>query len=491
MLVGTGAQRDTYPQRILFHRWIVPICSLLLLAALVPVAHAVDISAPVNVSSRRSSQAEAAIAVNPLNPQDVVVASNVEYGFGILVAVSHDGGVTWSRTVLGDVDRFGIACCDPTIAWDESGTLFLAWLGLERSFVPTVIPILMSTDAGDSWQVYRRLRPADPEHQPQTSTAFRTLSREDGEGERGGGVDQPTIAVGHRSLWVIWSHAGWLQTAGAKIRGLGDLGPLRGGVHDVPRSKNCTFGDLAVGPRGEVIQVCQRDVPSSDPRRSVLRVNLDADGLRVGPFDAGRVVARTNVSLFEPIPAQRSRTIDAEAGFAWDHRLGPGGRLYLIYTDEPDDETDNTDVMLMTSDDRGGSWTEPRAVVAAPRSPFLPRIAIDHVSGQLAIGFHDARRDRGSGAFDTDGRPNTDAMYSLILSADAGAVWTPIAFVSQGPSNAAAAGNEVDFGDYTGLAFVADIVRPAWADNSNSTGDNPDGTLADFDVYTAAVTATA
>jgi hypothetical protein len=59
--------------------------------------------------------------------------------------------------------------------------------------------------------------------------------------------------------------------------------------------------------------------------------------------------------------------------------------------------------------------------------------------------------------------------------------------VSQGVSNAVAARNGIDFGDYTGLAFHAGIAMPAWADNSNSTGDNPDGALHAFDIYTARV----
>lgn len=30
--------------------------------------------------------------------------------------------------------------------------------------------------------------------------------------------------------------------------------------------------------------------------------------------------------------------------------------------------------------------------------------------------------------------------------------------------------------DYTGLAFSAGWLYPVWSDNSNSTGNNPDGT---------------
>ena len=62
--------------------------------------------------------------------------------------------------------------------------------------------------------------------------------------------------------------------------------------------------------------------------------------------------------------------------------------------------------------------------------------------------------------------------------------------VSEGASNAKASRNGIDFGDYTGLGFAFGIAHPAWADNSNSTADNPDGTLHAFDVCSAAVAET-
>jgi hypothetical protein len=34
------------------------------------------------------------------------------------------------------------------------------------------------------------------------------------------------------------------------------------------------------------------------------------------------------------------------------------------------------------------------------------------------------------------------------------------------------------------------MAHPAWAENSNSTGRNPDGTLYKLDIYTAAVRVT-
>ena len=41
--------------------------------------------------------------------------------------------------------------------------------------------------------------------------------------------------------------------------------------------------------------------------------------------------------------------------------------------------------------------------------------------------------------------------------------------------------------DYTHAAFQSHAYYPAWSDNSNSTGDNPDGKLHQFDLFTAKV----
>ena len=38
-----------------------------------------------------------------------------------------------------------------------------------------------------------------------------------------------------------------------------------------------------------------------------------------------------------------------------------------------------------------------------------------------------------------------------------------------------------------GLSFFGGVAHPAWSDNSNSTGTNPDGALHKLDIYTAAV----
>jgi hypothetical protein len=101
--------------------------------------------------------------------------------------------------------------------------------------------------------------------------------------------------------------------------------------------------------------------------------------------------------------------------------------------------------------------------------------------------WYDSRADLGTdGPGDTDGLPNTDAQFWGSFSTD-GTSFAANFQVSAGTSNSHVSGNGIDYGDYDGLSFVGGIAHPAWSDNSNSTGNNPDGTLHKLDIYTAAV----
>ena len=44
-----------------------------------------------------------------------------------------------------------------------------------------------------------------------------------------------------------------------------------------------------------------------------------------------------------------------------------------------------------------------------------------------------------------------------------------------------------DYGDYTQVAVQSHLFYPAWSDNSDSTGTNPDGRLHQVDLYAALV----
>src|SRR5262249_54981519 len=134
-------------------------------------------------------------------------------------------------------------------------------------------------------------------------------------------------------------------------------------------------------------------------------------------------VTSTAVGGFDSIPAQSGRTIDAEVGLAWDHSGGLfHNRIYLVYTDEAPNESNNTKILVRYSDDRGSSWSDPVRVSddSTRHSQFLPRIALDQTTGDVAVSFYDCRNDIGSGPDDTNGVPNDDAELYVAISSDGG-----------------------------------------------------------------------
>jgi hypothetical protein len=415
-------------------------------------AFALTVQTNVNVTRLAGNQAEGAIGVDPTNPRRVVtVANELAAGTGLAVGVSTDGGATWAtRVIANGSDSLPAACCDPTVSWDSNGTLFVAYL--DANVNSGAVHVLLSTDGGQSFSVVGNL-------------------------DSGTSVDQPTITTGAGTVWVTWtSAADQVSASGAQITGFGTVSAFS----TPERTGNGDFGDIAISPTGAVMVTYERPHDSTNP--ATLYTALDPDGLGPSGFNAESAVTSTNVGGFYSIPAQSARTVDAEAGLAWDRSGGPhNGRVYFIDTDTPSVGSADTNIFVRFSDNNGGTWSSPVRVNddSTGNSQFLPRIAIDQTTGKLAVSWHDARNSAGN---------NTAQLWAT--TSDDGTSFAANVQVSAGTSNAATAASIIDFGDYTGLAYQDGVFYPFWADNSNSTGDNPDGAGHAFDMYTAAVIVT-
>jgi hypothetical protein len=419
----------------------------------------------VDISQRLGNDAEEAIAVNPTNPSNIVVvwdrgrALSRPPDAGFFAGVSFDSGRTWTWRSIGKNDNLGDACCDPSLSFDAYGNLFLTYVFK----VEHTLPVALSTDGGLSFHLISNLH-----------------------GMRS--VDQPTIAAAHSEAWVVANVDGSIGAFGARVSGLGQVGPFSTS-EVVPGTNGCADGDVAIGPAGEVMQVCTLQSGQSAGK---IFVNLDHDGLGPKRFGGRVFVADSRIGVFDYIGAQPERSVDSEPGLAWDTTGGPhDGRVYTVYTLEQPTARDNMDIYLRHSDDGGVVWSAPVRVNddKSSRSQFLPKLSLDSTSGGLAVVWYDARNDSGrGGAGDTNRRPNDDAQVWGAFSID-GQRFSPNIRISTGTSNSHVSGNRIDYGDYTGLAFYGGIAHPAWADNSNSTRNNPGGQLHGLDIYTAAVPA--
>lgn len=443
-----------------------------------PVASAsgphVAVGRTVDVSDKRGGQSEQAIAVDPRDPDNVVVVSNEDRAApGLLESVSHDGGLTWTHHDIADADALGFGCCDPTLSWDRFGNLFFGDIRFTANHNDR-IDVVLSTDAGETW---KRI------------ASFKGRLRSIGTNHF---EDQPTIATGEGTVWVTHYlyHRG-VVVHGARVTGLGHVGAFH--APEVARNSHPgNYGDVAIGPQGQVMVAYQ--VPQSREVKGRVRIDVDPDGLGPQGFLPPVNLALTNVGGFDFIPPQSGRSVDAEVGLAWDRSGGPhDGRVFAMYTREDPDESNDTNIWLRYSDDDGATWSTPQRLNddtgTAPQ--FLPRIALDQVTGEIAVTWHDCRNDHGQGhGGDTDGIPGDDAQYWGTMSLDGGRTWLRNFRISAGTSNAARANDGIDFGDYTALIGFNGVFYPAWADNSNSTRTNPDGRLNAFDVDTSKVTVT-
>src|SRR5258708_30894339 len=175
--------------------------------------HAAPPATPTNidVSQLSNNESEETNAVNPTNPNNIVIVTNVVVpAAGMFAAVSLDGGATWATRIIGNNDNLGAACCDPSLSFDEFGNLFLTYL----FNVGNTVPVALSTDGGLSFNIIANIaKPASSK--TQTSDERRGLFRF---------VDQPTLVAGKGEVWVGFNGGGPIVATGAPVTGFGEVG---------------------------------------------------------------------------------------------------------------------------------------------------------------------------------------------------------------------------------------------------------------------------
>jgi len=415
----------------------------------------------IDLSQKTGSDSECATAKNPANPSQLFAFCNTASA-GMFAARSTTGGASWvypdpsDKTIAdGDPGQGPSACCDPTLAWDTFGNLFITYIDAGVGNIVTIL----STDGGATFS---------------NLVSF------------AGSVDQPTVVAANTSdptapvaVWIVWNQSGSMVARGAKVTGLGAVGaftPLQSAL-----TAGCSFGDIAISPSGVVVQSCG---PNSGQTGGNIIVNIDADGFGAGGFGPAIIATTTNVGGFDFIPAQNTRSIDSESGLVFDaDPASPHfGRLYLMYTDEVVNESNDTDIMLRFSDNNGTTWSSPPIRVnddpAPPiRSQFNPKISIDDPTGNFMVCWHDCR----------ESAANTAMREYCTAAPPTGATPTFLPNVPIGDGLSTSNNDGFDFGDYSGLDYFNGGGHPIWGDTSNSTGGNPNGTT-NFDAQTDTVT---
>jgi hypothetical protein len=306
----------------------------------------------------------------------------------------------------------------------------------------------------------------------------------------GGGthLDHPAIAVGAGTVWVEYFSdisTNNVLAAGARVTGLGAVSAFSTPTQ-IPNSNLGNFGNISVGPSGQVLVSFQ--VPANStvgPTNIFVSTNLTGIG---GTFGTPVLATSTNIAAFQVIPAQPGRTIDAEGVLTAFATSGPhAGRVYLVYTESDTFGTgpgaaDDCTILVRFSDNNGATWSSPVEAVddESENSHFLPQIAIDPVTGDVAVAWYDCRN---------AGPANVTTQIFGTVSTDGGQTFLPNVQISTGTSNGTIVQDPTfNFGDYYRMTFFNSVFHVIWADNSTALPGNPN--LPTLDIATAAVTVT-
>jgi hypothetical protein len=417
----------------------------------------------LDITKTAANEAETTISVNPKNTNQLFeIDTLTDQG-----RFSTDGGVTWN---LSNMAGFTSTIGDTQTAWDRFGNLYLTQFGAGLD-----IEVGISTDGGA------------------TFASVRTITGS-------GGSDQPSIAVGPGSagnlgsVWVSYEQGGVIKASGAGVNGLGAVGAFSA-AQTAPGSTNGDFGNISIGPAGQVLVTYQDgldgSVPAGQEGPGTIFTNLDPDGLGAGGFNAAITAHGTNVGGTASVPPQPGpfnvggRTIDSEANAVYDTSGGVhNGRVYMVYTDRtsvPPPANNNTDIFVIFSDNNGTNWSSPVRVNDDPSAgtvgatQYLPAIAVDQTTGLVGVSWYDTRN---------SGTGTTRDTYASA-SMDGGATFLPNVRLSAALSNPLSpAVGTFNSGDFDQMSFANAVFYRSWSDNSNSTGNNPAGSGNAFDVYT-------
>jgi hypothetical protein len=302
----------------------------------------------VNVTRRALSQFGVSLAVDPANPDMVVLAAldgSSDLVPAAVRAFSRDGGATWT-VVDGLPGNFG--GFPPSVAFDEQGNCFLA-LVHDPVFGDPRLELSVSTDGGATFA---------PVPLP-ALVGFETYV---------------SLEAGFGAVWIAlqsFDGVARIKTLAAPVTGPGQIGAFT--LQTLPGSDFARLPDVALLPGGGAVVTYGQGEFTQTP---TVNVQLDEDGL--GPGGFGPRIPVANVPGYPNLPRP---AIAADAST---------GRIYLVYADQQEPDGPQEVRLQFSEDGRGWSpaLTVNDAVFSSERQ--LPTVAVDE-GGEIGVAWYDFR----------------------------------------------------------------------------------------------------
>ncbi len=457
-----------------------------------------------NDFSQSPFQTEPSIAVDPKDPDHIIVGM-IDYNFPNMVTYSSiDGGATWEGPQPARYPRSDLASAgDPVVAFDSKGNAYYAYISLDieeytvgpllGSAVVSRISMVRSTDGGFTWE--------DPVQTSRSELNTTSLPSSDGR-IRGeieiGFLDKPWMTIGPHPddptkdmIYVVYTNfiqtvsIFWidempflanpqLETVISMVHSDDDgvtwsepfevspravytilFNPItqEEGVGQVTSARQVVQGpDVAVAPDGTVY-VTWLDTTGDDSFQGLAEIYVSRSD------DAGETFERPRRASGFLEPGFRSRTSIFRSWSSAFPKLGigPDGDLHVLWVAIPtNDPEDDGDVFTVSSTDKGRTWSRRVQVNDddTDHFQFFPELAVDP-AGTLHAMWGDFRDD-----------PFQVSYHIYYASSeDGGKTWSQNSRVSDFPSNPNRAFPGGRFiGDYFGITATEEDVYMVWAD---------------------------
>ena len=471
-------------------------------------------------------QTEPHIAVNPNDPDHLVMGA-VDYNFpNISIYVSIDGGVTWEGPsqppyLAEDIGAGG----DPVVAFDRDGNVYVIFIsvGVEEFTVgpaadqATVssIAITKSADGGRTWN--------------EPVSAYRShISKDLSPGPGGrlegdislGFLDKPWMAIGpsredpdkdviyitmteFQSVYpIVFPFSGNFPFFGIpvlntsiKVVSSNDSGKswsepklvspvvrrvfARGGSSQQEASTQTQELQDAPAEATGTQRVLQGSQPQVAPDGTVYVTWLDstdddsmeglAENYVARSDDGGKTFGKpVRTSVFKEPGFQPRNAFFRYWGSAFPQiATGPGDQVYVVYTARPPDASiDDGDIYFTRSLDRGETWSRPRALNGDETNylQFFPSIATSP-NGDLHVMWGDFRDDRAQTRYHIYYTTSTNEGSSWGFRDETLDIDTPDTRVTDYHSNPNKGfPGGVFIGDYFSIAASDKDVYMVWAD---------------------------
>ncbi len=419
----------------------------------------VEANFQVNSDTGETAQNEPSIAINPVNPANLVAGANdfkrmIVTPRGSFLAdlgyyTSFDGGRTWAGGFITRPSEYK-GGSDPAVAADNQGNFFYALIAFSDN--PTndnAVLVAKSTNGGRTFAspvpVIQHIRQTNA---PQEDKEFIA-------------VDNSTSRF-RGNLYVSWTtfSLDTGQSSGIRFARSSDGARTFSPAIDLQVGASLQGSIPSVGPRGEVYVAWQRS------NQQLVRRSVDGGST----FDLVRTMAFAQpIGTVDPVSRRRVLNggfrVNNFPSIAVDAASGPNaGNVYLTYADG---RNGDADVFFVRSTDGGTTWSPPVRINDDPlgngKDQWFPWVTVDPTNGDVYVAFYDRR----------DDPDNLLLNVYMTRSTDGGQSFEPNIRVTTTTSDS---GFDPVFGgsfvgDYIGIAASGQIAYPVWTDFRRKNAD--------------------